>query len=161
MQTKILHRLITILFSVILLLTVSISLNPTSASSSVLYPPTPSPAEIQESFILYGRVTDQSANPVQTNIYVTDLYNTPLANLLTDENGEYSVTFPERVNMVVNAFPLGLPQNLITLPDGYLISKYFELTTGVMPASASEEVNFVLPPAAVLRLAAYDPAGSL
>jgi GH35 family endo-1,4-beta-xylanase len=161
MQTKYVHRLITKLLSIILLLTVPNSLQPTSASSSVLYSPTPLPAEIQESFTLYGRVTDQTANPVQTNIYVTDLNNNTLANLLTNENGDYSIAFPERVNLVVNAFPQGLPQNLITLPDGYQISKYFELTKGVMPASASEEVNFVIPPAAVLRLAAYDPAGSL
>jgi hypothetical protein len=158
MQTKYVHRLITKLLSIILLLTVPNSLQPTSASSSVLYSPTPLPAEIQESFTLYGRVTDQTANPVQTNIYVTDLNNNTLANLLTNENGDYSIAFPERVNLVVNAFPQGLPQNLITLPDGYQISKYFELTKGVMPASASEEVNFVIPPAAVLRLAAYDPA---
>jgi GH35 family endo-1,4-beta-xylanase len=157
MQTKFMYRLKTKLLSIILLVTVSIFLQPSSASSSILYSPKPGPAEIHESFTLYGRVTDQAGNPVQANIYVTDLYNSPLANLLTDANGDYSVTFPERVNMVVNAFP----QGSITLPDGYQIARYFELTKGVMPESASQEVNFVIPPAAVLRLAVYDPAGSL
>jgi hypothetical protein len=137
---------------------------PSGSGSAAATAPTavkPDPAKIQASVTLYGAVKDQAGNPIQTNIYVTDRQNNPLANLLTNAKGEYSVTIPEQENMVVNAFPLGLPENLIAMPGGNQILKYFELTKGIMPAGDRVEVNFTLPNAAVLQLDAYSPAGSL
>jgi hypothetical protein len=158
---KYIGRLMRKLFFVILLLTVPVSLTSTSASSSVNPPAKSAPAEIQEPFTLLGVVKDLSGNPVQASIYVTDRQNNALANLLTDTNGAYTVTIPVREEMVVMASPQGLAENLITMTDGHQISKYFELTKGIFPASDSVKVDFAFPPSAALWLEAYDPSGAL
>lgn len=161
MDIKYVRLFITKLLFIFILVAVPFSIPPGSAISSVQPAAKAVPAEIQEPFTLHGVVKDQNGNPIQTNIYVTDRQNNPLANLLTDTEGAYTVTIPVREDIVVNAFPLGLPQNLIAMPDGYQISKYFQLTKGLIPASENEEASFTIPPAAALLLTTYGTDGSL
>jgi len=161
MQIKNVRGLMTKLSSIVLLLMVPVLLTPGLPIPSNQPPEKLALVETQAPFILHGEVKDQAGNPIQLGIYVTNRQNTAVANLLTDADGTYTVTVLVREDLAVMAIPQGLPQNLITMQDGYQISKYFELTKGIMPASDSVEVNFVIPLAAALRLAAYDPAGSL
>ena len=157
MEIKLVRRSMTKLMLIFMLVTVPLSNPPSSAISSV-QPAAKAPlAQIQDPFTLHGSVKDQSGNPIQASIWVQVWQGPVLPEILTDVNGIYSATISVREKMAVMAVPHGL----ITMPDGYQISKYFELTKGIMPASDSVEVNFVVPPAAVLRLAAYNPTGDL
>ena len=94
MKIKNMRSLIRKCSSIFLLISVPLLMSPISSlfpavSTSGLATATP-PA----SFVLHGQVKDGTGNPVQTNIYVTDMQNNPLANLVTDADGTYSVTIP-------------------------------------------------------------------
>ena len=156
MQAKYPYSILTRLFCIILLLSPPI-FSPTPGKSSTISVL----AETQSPFILHGEVKDQLGNPMQAAIYATNQQGTILADLQTDANGTYTVTIPIRESLAVMATPLGLPQNIIVMPDGYQISGYFEITKGILPANDTVEVNFVIPPAAALRLEAYSPAGDI
>jgi hypothetical protein len=110
MALKFVHRFVTKLLLIFILVAVPFSIPLGSAISSVQPAAKAPSAQTQDPFTLHGAVKDQAGNPVQTNIYVTDMLNNPLANLMTDANGDYSVTIPVREGMVVNAFPWDHPR---------------------------------------------------
>jgi hypothetical protein len=149
--------------SVLFLLLAAVTVSPANASgpASANSPGLQLPAESGSPFTLHGVVEDQSGNPLQAYIAVNDKQNNPLAGLSTNPDGAYSVTLPAQESIMVTATPYGIPENVLTLPNGKQISKYFELTKGILPASADVNVDFALPPAAALWLQAYSSAGVL
>ena len=162
MTNESLHRMMTKLWSVLLLLSVLISPStPGSilAASSIPTALVPATSAPPTSINLHGWVKDQLGNPIQSAISVIDRQWTQLGYVQTDANGIYTVTVDGRDSLSVTATPVDLPENLIVMEGGYFVSKYFELTNTIVPTSEDIEMNFELPPAAVLWIVAYSPEG--
>ena len=166
MTNNSLHQIMTKIRSIILVLSVFIAYSiPRSVSATAAFVPTSSeytrtitPA-LPASVKLYGWIKDQTGNPIHSAIHVMDNDWKTAGDPLTDGNGYYEVTVTGSERLSVMATPLGIPENMITLTGGSQVSKYFELTKTIVPASDSIEVSFIIPPAAALTIAAYSPAG--